>query len=167
LVPSHIKLNFAQDSKLNIIGCPLQFQAQDEERKEIWEIETDEDGKETKVPVMAFPLIMVHGIYPIPEYMIEVDIDDLTLDDELPEDDIKVDEIFEKSKKKPKTKKKAEIEDIKDGIEDLDEMEADVLLEKAEEEAHQKKLAEKKTTKKPEISDEIDDEDESEDEEIW
>ena len=167
LVPSHIKLNFAQDSKLNIIGCPLQFQAQDEERKEIWEIETDEDGKETKVPVMAFPLIMVHGIYPIPEYMIEVDIDDLTLDDELPEDDIKVDEIFEKSKKKPKTKKKAEIEDIKDGIEDLDEMEADVLLEKAEEEDHQKKLAEKKTTKKPEISDEIDDEDESEDEEIW
>ena len=166
LVPSHVDLNFAQDSKLNIIGSPVQFQAQDDERKELWETklneegepELDKNGKEIKIPVFAFPIIMIQGIFPIPEYMIKVDTLDLTLDDE-----VNVDTIFEDSDKKPKVSD--EIEEIPEVIDELEKLEKEV-----ESEIIEKKPA-KKTTKKPieetEETEEISDEDEFEDKEIW
>lgn len=142
LVPSYMNLNFAQDSKLNIIGSPVQFQAQDDEREDLWETEIDEDGKEVKVPILGYPLIMVHGIYPIPEYIIEVETLDLTFEDE-----IDVDEEPETPKKTPK--KKPEAEDIKDAIEDIEKIEEEIKTKE-------------KPTETPEEPEEIDDEDEEE-----
>lgn len=156
LVPSTMNLNFAQDSKLNIIGSPVQFQAQDEEREEIWDTEIDDDGNEIKVPVMGFPLIMVQGIYPIREYMVKVETLDLTLDDR-----IEVEKLLDK---KPKTKPKKKTE-TKDEIDDIEEAIKDV--EKLEKEVETETKTKKKTIETPEEPEEIDDEDEIEDDQIW
>ena len=151
LVPSYINLNFAQDSKLNLIGSPVQFQAQDEERKEIFEIEIDEKGNEVKIPVFGYPLIMVHGIYPIPEYIVEVDTVDLTLDDEIDAENLVSD-------KKPETEEETEdeTEEIKDAIEDIEELEKEI----------EPKISKKKSIETPEESDKINDEDEV-DQDLW
>ena len=175
LVPSYMNLNFAQDSKLNVIGSPVQFQAQDNEREDLWDTEIiiNDEGieKEIKVPIMGYPLIMVHGIYPIPEYIEEVETVDLTLDDE-----IDVNELLEKKPKSTKLKLKTEdaIEKLEDAIEDIEEIEEDIEEEiKDAKVIPSKKESLTKTTpsKKPKIPTKpeeiIEDEDEVEDDSLW
>lgn len=148
LVPSNMKLNFAQDSKLNIIGSPVQFQAQDAEREEIWDTDIDEDGNEIKTPVMGFPLIMVQGIYPIPEYIEKVETLDLTL-----EDRIEVEKLLDK---KPKTKTKDDVDDTEEAIKDVEKIEEEIETKNKEE-----------LVETQEELDEINDEDKVEDEDVW
>ncbi|KKL80379.1 hypothetical protein LCGC14_2005360 [marine sediment metagenome] len=168
LVPSYINLNFAQDSKLNIIGSPVQFQAQDDEREDLWETEiatdkngntiTDEDGtiKQIKVPVMGYPLIMVNGIFPIPEYIKEVETVDLTFEDDADIKKIVLDEETEEEESSD------ELEKIKDAIEDVEELEEEIKPKPPKKKPTPKKP--KEPEKKP---DEIDDEDEADDANIW
>lgn len=78
IVPGHIKIDFGQDSKLNIVGNPVQFQSQDDNRDLIFEDDVDEEGKPVKVPIFDYPMIMIYGVYAIPEYKVEIEEIDLT-----------------------------------------------------------------------------------------
>ena len=143
LVPSNINLNFAQDSKLNIIGSPVQFQAQDAEREEIWETKINDDGEEIQVAVLGYPLIMVHGIFPIPEYIIEVETVDMT-DEDNADLDKQISEKLETA-----SKEKIVPKDIANAIKDVEDIEKEIKSD----------ITKKKPGTK---TDEIDDEDEIE-----
>ena len=78
IVPGHIKIDFGQDSKLNIIGNPVQFQSQDDDRNLIFEDDVDGEGKPIKVPILDYPMIIVYGVYALPEYKVEIGEIDLT-----------------------------------------------------------------------------------------
>ena len=173
LVPSHMNLNFAQDSKLNIIGSPVQFQAQDDEREDLWETEivTDEEGntEEIKIPVMGYPLIMVNGIFPIPEYIVEVETVDLTFEDDAVIKKIVLDEETEEEEEEEEPDELGdELEKMKDAIEDVEELEEEIKPKPPKKKPSTKKKPTPKKPKEPEKKpDEIDDEDEADDANIW
>jgi hypothetical protein len=123
IVPDYIKLDFAQDDRINVIGSLFQFQARDEENKDMYEEITDENGKTTKIPILDYPSIMVYGIHPIAPYKNEVETIDMTKeDDEIGEMEIEKesDELTEE-----------ELKDMEDAVkenQELDETE-DILGE--------------------------------------
>lgn len=140
IVPGHIKIDFGQDSKLNIIGNPVQFQSQDDNRDLIFEDDVDEEGKPIKVPVFDYPMVMVYGIYAIPEYKVEIEEIDLTEAIEIDVDKLLEPKEVEIGYTTSKTKTNPEEELEEESDEELEEESDD--KESIEEESDDKKPAE-------------------------
>jgi len=93
-IPSYIKIDFTQDSRVNIVGSIFQFAAKDEEGKELFEelydkegnILVDDKGEPIKTPILDYPRVMAFGIYAIPQYKVEVKTIDMTEEDDILED---------------------------------------------------------------------------------
>jgi len=151
LVPSHIELDFGQDSKLNVIGAPAQFQAQDEENKPIFEEIKNDDGKIEKIPILDFPMIIVYGIFAIKQYKVEVETLDLTLDEEIDTKKI-IEETNELTDE--------ELEEMEKAVEKVKETEENEEIEVQDEEKTEE------TTEDAE-PDDLDVEPDEEDEELW
>ena len=120
LIPSDNHIDFGQDSKINVVGSIFQFQSQDENREPIYEEEETEDGETVQIPILDYPMIKAYGVYPIPQFKVDVDTIDLAHDDEITDEELseeldteellgeeEEEEEEEKPKSKPKAKPKA------------------------------------------------------------
>lgn len=159
LAPSFLDLNFGQDSRIDVIAGISQFQSQDDERNPIFEeVKNKETGKIEKVEIRDYPILFAYGIYPIPEFKIEIETTDLRHDEK--PDIEETEENVELTKEETK-----EMEEIEKTI---DKMEKKVKKKSGKKESKELSKEEKESEKESEEEPEdLDLEDEEEQIEIW
>jgi len=91
-VPPHVikLIDFAVDSKIIISGAPYQFPMQDDKKQTIYK--KDSDGE--NVPVLGYPAIYASGLYAIPEFKNDVEVEPIEETEEIYDEE--VGEVIEK-----------------------------------------------------------------------